>query len=63
MARNIRIYVKNEMLNGTQYTLSTSNWRYSPTLKDIRDHMYKASVKLRFAKLDQANLDVKIQDW
>ena len=63
MARHIRIYVKNEMFNGTQYTLSTSNRRYSPTLKDIRNHMYKASVKLRFAKLDQANLDMKIQDW
>ena len=62
MARHIRIYVKNELFRATVVPSST-NRRYHPTLKDIRNHMYKAAVKLRFSKLDQANLDMKIQDW
>lgn len=40
-----------------------SSRRFHPTIKDVRNHMYKAAVKLRFAKLDQANLDIKIQEW
>ena len=62
MARHIRIYVKNELFRAA--TISPSaNRRYHPTLKDIRNHMYKAAVKHQFSKLDQANLDMKIQAW
>ena len=37
--------------------------QYQPTLRDIRNHMYKATVKLRFAKMDQENLFHKVEDW
>ena len=62
MSRHIRIYVKNELFRGNSIPLS-SNRRFHPTLKDIRNHMYKTVVKLQFSKLDQANIDVKIQQW
>ena len=42
---------------------ASSNYQFYPTLKDIRNHMYKAAVKLHFSKLDQANVDIKIQQW
>lgn len=54
MSRYIRIYVRNELCRWNSIPPST-NRRYNPTLKDIRNHMYKAAVKLRFSKLDQVN--------
>ena len=62
MARHIRIYVKNELFHGSSIPPST-NRRFDPTLKDVRNHMYKAAVKHKFSKLDQANLELKVQEW
>ena len=59
MARHIRIYVKNGLFHGSSIPQST-NRRFNPALKDIRNHMYKAAVKHKFSKLDQANLDLKV---
>ena len=61
MARHIRIYVKNELFHGFSIPPST-NRRLNPTLKDVRNHMCKAAVKHKFSKLDQANLDLKVQE-
>ena len=61
MARNIGIYVKNELFHGSSIPPST-NHRFNPALKDVRSHMYKAAVKHKFSKLDQANLDLKVQE-
>ena len=62
MARHIRIYVKNELFHGSSIPPST-NRRFDPTLKDVTNHMYKAAVKHKFSKLDQANLELKVQEW
>ena len=62
MARHIRIYVKNDLFHGSLVP-PTTNRRFNPTLKDVRNHMYKAAVKHKFSKLDQANLDLKVQEW
>ena len=62
MAQHIRIYVENDLFHG--YSVPPSaNRRFNPTLKDVRNQMYKATVKHEFSKLDQANLDLKVQEW
>ena len=62
MARHIRIYVKNDLFRSSSIPPS-ANRRFNPTLKDVRNHMYKAPVKHKFSKLDQTNQDLKVQEW
>ena len=62
MERHIKIYVKSELFRGLRVPPST-NRRYHPKRSDIRSHMYHASVKLRFSKMDQENLELKIREW
>ena len=62
MARHIRIYFKNDLFRNSSIPPS-ANRRFNRTLKDIRNQMYKATVKHKFSKLDQTNLDLKVQDW
>ena len=62
MARHIHIYVKNDLFRGSLIPPS-ANRRFNPTLKNVRNQMYKATVKHKFSKLDQANLDLKVQEW
>lgn len=40
-----------------------TNRSYYPTTTDVRNHMYKARLGLQFSKLDQVNLQEKIQQW
>ena len=62
MARHICIYVKNDLFCGSSIP-SSANGRFNPTLKDVSNQMYKATVKHKFwIKLDQANLDLKVQE-
>ena len=61
MARHIRIYVKNNLFRGSSIPPS-ANCRFNPTFKDVRNQMYKAAVKHKFSKLDQANIDLKVQE-
>ena len=58
----IRIYVKNDLFRGSSIPPS-ANRSFNPTLKNVRNQMYKATVKHKFSKLDQANLDLKVQEW
>ena len=37
--------------------------RFFPERRDLRNHMYRASVKLRFSKIDQENLSMKVDIW
>lgn len=39
------------------------NRRFNPLPRDIRNHMYRATVKLRLSKIDQENLHMKIEEW
>ena len=62
MARHIRICFKNDLFRSSSIPPS-ANRRFNATLKDVRNHMYKATVKHKFSKLDQTNLDLKVQEW
>ena len=62
MQRHIAIMVKNEIFCGKPVPRK-SNRRFHPKKEDIRSHMYKATVKHRFAKIDQANLWCIIEKW
>ena len=61
MARHIRTYVKDDLFRGSSIPPS-ANCRFNPTFKDVRNQMYKAAVKHKFSKLDQANIDLKVQE-
>ena len=62
MERHLKIYVKDELFRGEALPQITSR-RFFPLRNDIRNHMYHAAVQNRLAKLDQENLDLKIQQW
>ena len=62
MERHVKIFVKNEMFRN-EVMPSVVNRRFHPQRKDIRNHMYHATVKNRLAKLDQENLNLKIKEW
>ena len=36
---------------------------FFPERRDLRNHMYRASVKLPFSKIDQENLSMKVDIW
>ena len=50
MERHIKLYVKNKLFRGLEKP-SQFNRRYNPT-----NHMYQATVRLRFSNIDQNNL-------
>ena len=37
--------------------------RFFPERRDLRNHMYRASVKLQFSKIDHENLSMKVDIW
>ncbi|XP_013412961.1 uncharacterized protein LOC106175477 [Lingula anatina] len=64
MRRHIEIYVKGYpfQLDGEQRP-DRSNRRFYPSIVDIRGHMYRALVKLRFSKIDQENFRRIVESW
>ena len=62
MQRHIRIFVKMELFRNQELPPTTSR-RYFPKMSDLRNHMYKASINLKFSKLDQENLEEKVKEW
>ena len=42
---------------------SCTNRRFYPKMRDIRNHIYVATVKLRLSKIDQVNVEKKICEW
>ena len=62
MKRHLRHYVKNDLFAG-QNPPPVTNRRYHPKDVDIRNHMYKATVKQMLSKVDQENLEEKIKGW
>ena len=62
MERHIRIYVKDELFPDSELPLF-ENMRFYPRGQDIRSHMYIAAAKNRLAKMDQENLQLKIDKW
>ena len=62
MQRHIRIFVKMELFRNQELPPTTSRI-YFPKMSDLRNHMYRASIKLKFSKLDQENLEEKVKEW
>lgn len=62
MKRHLKQYVKTDLFPG-QTPPPLINRRYYPTDVDIRNHMYQASVKQMFSKIDQENLEKKVEHW
>ena len=62
MKRHLQHYVKNDLFPG-QNPPPVTNRHYHPKDVDIRNHMYKATVKQMLSKVDQENLEEKIKGW
>ena len=62
MERHLKIYVSNELFKG-EMKPPTTNRRFYPRRKDIRNHMHLATIKFRYSKVDQCNLVEKIDAW
>ena len=63
MRRHLNVYIKQQILSKDEIQPSPSNRRFFPKLSDIRSHMYRASIKNRFSKIDQENVADKIAQW
>ncbi|KAM7419568.1 hypothetical protein PAMA_016597 [Pampus argenteus] len=57
----LRHYVKTRMTDTA--APSELDRAYYPTLKDIKNHIYLAKVRLRITKLDQQDLCQKLDEW
>ena len=57
----INAFVKNDIFKGE--SLPPQSCQFFPERRDLRNHMYRASVKLRFFKIDQENLSMKVDIW
>ena len=62
MKRHLRHYLRNDLFAGMTPPPIT-NRQYHPKDVDIRNHMYKATVKQMLSKVDQENLEQKITQW
>lgn len=60
MKMHLRHHIKNDLFAGQNPP--PVNRRYHPKDVDIRNHMYKATVKQMLSKVDQENLE-KIKCW
>ena len=54
MEHATNVFVKNNIFKGK--SLLPHSLPFFPDRRDLRNHMYRASVKLRFPKIDQENL-------
>eukprot|EP00112_Aurelia_sp_Birch-Aquarium-sp1_P013055 Seg2755.2 transcript_id=Seg2755.2/GoldUCD/mRNA.D3Y31 product="hypothetical protein" protein_id=Seg2755.2/GoldUCD/D3Y31 len=61
MKRHIKSYVKNDLFK--DHTLPAPiNRRFYPSNVTVRNHIYLATVRLRFSKIHQVNLENKIEE-
>ena len=58
----IRLFVKNEIFSDDNLPLQESG-KFFPLSRNIRNHMYTATNKLRLSKTDQENVHMKIMEW
>lgn len=63
MRRHLDVFVKNEIMSEDEIQPLPSNRRFYPKLSDIRSHMYRATMKHRFSKVDQENVAEKVLHW
>ena len=62
MQRHLEYYVKKELLASRKPPEAT-NRRFFPANVDVRNHMYRATLKNKHSSFDQENLELKIKEW
>ena len=62
MRRHLKIVVK-EVLFPQEEQPQDTNRRYFPRTSDLRNHMYRATVKNRMSRIDHANVEMKTDKW
>lgn len=62
MRRHIKVYVKATLFHGNTSPPIT-NRRFAPKLSDIRNQMYRATIKYRHSRIDQENVASKVNEW
>ena len=62
MRRALERHVRKELFVGEQLPPATSR-RFFPLKRDISNHVSLATMKLRFSKIDQENISLKLSDW
>ena len=58
----LRYYVSS-VICANSSSPDTDDRAYYPTIRDLRNHIYKAKKSLELSKLDQENLRLKIEEW
>lgn len=62
MRRHLRGVVEREMF-ARKAMPPLANRRFYPTKKDIRNHIYRATIKQRFSNCDQTNVSKMVDKW
>ena len=60
--RHLKIFVQRELYRGIPAPHKT-NRRFYPSKATIRGHIYKSVIKERFSKIDQEDLQKKVELW
>nr|XP_054769966.1 uncharacterized protein LOC129277817 [Lytechinus pictus] len=63
MRRHLKVHVETVLFPNADSRPPTSNMAYYPSDGCIRNHIYAARTKLRYSKLDQENLEMKVKEW
>ncbi|XP_072170067.1 uncharacterized protein [Diadema setosum] len=61
--RHLKVYVETVLFPNPKSRPVSSDTAYYPTDRVIRNHIYAARMKLRYAKLDQENLQKQVEEW
>jgi len=62
MERHLTNYVKSELFAG-KVAPERTNKRFFPSSVVVRNHMYRAVTRYRHSKMDQENLEKKLEEW
>ena len=63
MRRHLRVFLKNDLFCEGQELPPSTKHRFHPKLSDIRNHMYRATVRHRLSKIDQENVASRVEEW
>ena len=61
--RHLKIFVERELYRGNQPPPQKTNRRFYPSRGTIRSHVYKSVIKERYSKIDQEDLQKKVEIW
>ena len=63
MKRHLGEFLTTDLFPGCELPNSTNRRFFFSTKRDIRYHIYTATIKQRFAKCDQTNVQAKLREW